>query len=43
MDRDSKASESQVPLEVLLNETLQKFVRTVVTDPDISQRVVATR
>ena len=43
MDRDSKASDSQVPLEVLLNETLQKFVRTVVTDPDISQRVVATR
>jgi hypothetical protein len=27
----------------LLNETLQKFVRTMVTDPDISQRIVATR
>lgn len=39
MDRDSKASDSPVPLEVLLNETLQKFVRAVVTDPDITQRL----
>jgi hypothetical protein len=31
------------PLEALLNETLQKFVRAVVTDPDLSQRLVAGR
>jgi hypothetical protein len=39
MDADSKASGSPVPLETLLNETLQKFVRAVVTDPDVTQRL----
>jgi len=43
MDADSKASSSPVPLEILLNETLQKFVRAVVTDPEITQRLVAAR
>lgn len=43
MDADSKASSSPVPLETLLNETLQKFVRAVVTDPEITQRLVAAR
>ena len=31
------------PLEPLLNETLQKFVRAVVTDPDLAPRFVAGR
>jgi hypothetical protein len=39
MDADSKASGSSVPLETLLNETLQKFVRAVVMDPEVTQRL----
>ncbi len=39
MDADSKASGSPVPLETLLNETLQKFVRAVVMDPEVTQRL----
>ncbi len=31
------------PLEPLLNEALQKFIRAVVTDPEITQRLVAAR
>ena len=39
MDAESKASGSSVPLETLLNETLQKFVRAVVMDPEVTQRL----
>jgi hypothetical protein len=39
IDTDSRASDSSAPLEVLLNETLQKFVRAVVTDPELTQRL----
>jgi hypothetical protein len=31
------------PLEPLLNVTLQKFIRVVVTDPEITQRLLAAR
>ncbi|HKX04339.1 MAG TPA: hypothetical protein VJX71_17725 [Methylomirabilota bacterium] len=44
MAKDTTVAVNNVdPLEPLLNETLQKFVRAVVTDPDLSQRLVAGR
>jgi hypothetical protein len=43
-DRDSPVPANTIdPLEPLLNVTMQKFIRTVVTDPEITGQLVGAR